>query len=89
MAEQGRRGGRTAGGVGNLAGGGPSIVGVSGAMRARDASRIRPEHVEAAERTVVLRRRPYEPDRPLDFTRRHRTDEPAPTAPDDTIGLDH
>jgi hypothetical protein len=50
------------GGVAGLTGAGPSIVGVSGAMRARDVSRIRPADEERAERTVVVRRRA--PDRP-------------------------
>lgn len=44
------------------AGGGPSIVGVSGAMRARDVSRIRPEDEETAAKRLVIRRRP--PDAP-------------------------
>lgn len=49
------------GGVGGLTGGGPSIVGVTGAMRARDVSRIKPEHEAAAEKNVVVRRRPPDP----------------------------
>ncbi|HEU0130526.1 MAG TPA: hypothetical protein VFQ85_05995 [Mycobacteriales bacterium] len=49
-------------GTANLAGGGPSIVGVVGAMRARDVSRIRPADEARAERTVVVRRRPPEPE---------------------------
>lgn len=40
---------------GGLAGGGPSIVGVSGAMRARDVSRIRPEDEEKAARKPIRR----------------------------------
>ncbi len=56
------RGGNTgaAGGVGGLVGPGPSIVGLSGSMRARDVSRIREQDLARAERTVVLRRRPPE-----------------------------
>ena len=45
------------GGVGGLVGAGPSVVGVSGSMRARDVSRPGPEHEAAAERDVVVRRR--------------------------------
>ncbi|HVF18722.1 MAG TPA: hypothetical protein VNA14_00575 [Mycobacteriales bacterium] len=45
-------------GVGGLVGAGPSMVGVSGSMRARDVSRPGDEHDEAAERDVVIRRRP-------------------------------
>jgi hypothetical protein len=54
--EGGERGG--GGGVAGLTGGGPSIVGISGAMRARDVSRPRAEDEERAERSVVIRRRP-------------------------------
>ena len=39
-----------------LAGGGPSIVGVSGAMRARDVSRVRPQDAAAAEKRLVVKR---------------------------------
>jgi len=61
MAEQ-RKGKRNAGGgYGGLTGGGPSIVGVSGAMRARDVSRVKPEHEAAAAKRVVIRRRPPDP----------------------------
>lgn len=55
MAE--RKGRRDSG----LTGGGPSIVGVSGAMRARDVSRIRPKDEATAEKTLVIRRRPPDP----------------------------
>ena len=44
--------------------GGPSIVGVSGAMRARDVSRVRPEDDEAAAKRLVIRRRPPDPEPP-------------------------
>ncbi len=44
-----------------LSGGGPSIVGVTGAMRARDAARPRPEDERRAERSVVVRRGDYAP----------------------------
>lgn len=47
-------------GMGNLVGGGPSIVGVSGSMRARDVSRPTAEQIEAGIRQVVIRRRPPE-----------------------------
>ena len=50
------RGERT--GIGGLVGAGPSIVGVSGSMRARDVSRPGEDHEAAAEREVVIRRRP-------------------------------
>jgi hypothetical protein len=50
------------GGFGNLTGGGPSIVGADGAMRARDVSRPRAEHDAAAERDLVIRRRPPDAD---------------------------
>ena len=49
--------GRDRGGIAQLTGGGPSIVGVSGAMRARDVARPRPEDRERAERTLVIKRR--------------------------------
>ncbi len=62
----GRKGGPSegprGGGVAGLTGAGPSIVGVSGAMRARDVSRIREEDEEKAEKTVVIRRRPPDPE---------------------------
>ena len=58
----GRKGGERAGGMAGLTGAGPSIVGVSGAMRARDVSRIRKEDEERAERTVVIKRRPPDPE---------------------------
>ena len=59
----GRKGaGREGRAVSGLTGGGPSIVGVSGGMRARDVSRIRPADLARAEKTVVIRRR--EPDPP-------------------------
>jgi hypothetical protein len=40
---------------------GPSQVGVTGAMRARDAARPRPEDLEAAERDLIIVRRYYVP----------------------------
>lgn len=51
-------GGGDARAVSGLTGGGPSLVGPVGAMRARDVSRPRPEDLERAERAVVIRRRP-------------------------------
>jgi hypothetical protein len=62
----GGRGGRAArsgsgqptnAGVGGIVGAGPSMVGVVGAMRARDVSRPTDDDLERAERTVVVRRR--------------------------------
>ena len=44
-------------GVGGLVGSGPSIVGVSGAMRARDVSPVSAELLEQASKRVVVRRR--------------------------------
>jgi hypothetical protein len=44
-------------GVANLVGGGPSLVGSVGAMRARDVSRPRESDLARAEKTVVVRRR--------------------------------
>ena len=57
----GMMGGRqdSAGGHGGpssgLVGAGGSRVGISGAMRARDVSRVRPEDLDEAERTLVVR----------------------------------
>jgi hypothetical protein len=48
------------GGVIGLVGAGPSMVGVTGAMRARDVSRPTDDDVARAERTVVVRRRPVD-----------------------------
>ena len=61
MAERRRKSDPRAGGFGGLTGGGPSIVGVSGAMRARDVSRPRPGDAARAEKTVVIKRRPPDP----------------------------
>jgi hypothetical protein len=47
-----------------LVGAGPSQVGVSGAMRARDAARPRPEDLAAAEQELVIVRRNYVPPDP-------------------------
>jgi len=55
-------------GVASLVGGGPSIVGPVGAMRARDVSRPTAEDFARAEKTVVVRRRvadPAPPGRPV------------------------
>ena len=41
-----------------LTGGGPSLLGVSGSMRARDVSRPRPVDVEKAEKLVQVSYRP-------------------------------
>jgi hypothetical protein len=64
MGEQrrarGPRPGTERGGIAALAGGGPSIVGTVGAMRARDVSRPRPADEAAAERDLVVKRRPPE-----------------------------
>jgi len=43
--------------VGGLVGAGPSIVGISGALRARDVSRPDEVHDEVAEESIVIRRR--------------------------------
>jgi len=48
-------------GLRGLVAAGPSQVGVTGAMRARDAARPRPEDVEAAERELTIVRRYYVP----------------------------
>jgi hypothetical protein len=48
-------------GLRGLVAAGPSQVGVIGAMRARDASRPRPEDIEAAERELTIVRRFYVP----------------------------
>jgi hypothetical protein len=48
-------------GLRGLVAAGPSQVGVTGAMRARDAARPRPEDLEAAERDLVIVRRYYVP----------------------------
>ena len=58
MGEQRKGKPRERGTGANLTGGGPSIVGTSGAMRARDVSRIRPADEALAEKRVVIRRRP-------------------------------
>jgi hypothetical protein len=57
-----KKGGGSGGPGHGLTGGGPSIVGVQGAMRARDVSRPRPNDVAKAERGVVIRRQ-QPPDR--------------------------
>jgi hypothetical protein len=46
-----------------LAGGGPSIVGVSGGMRARDVSRAKPEHDAIAAKRLVIRHSPPPPEK--------------------------
>jgi hypothetical protein len=48
-------------GLRGLVGAGPSQVGISGAMRARDASRPTDEDLAAAERDVTIVRRHYVP----------------------------
>ena len=53
--KRGDRGG-AGGSAGGLTGGGPSIVGVTGSMRARDVSKPRPSDAAKAEKTVVIRR---------------------------------
>lgn len=62
MGERRRRpDGKGAGPLAGLTGGGPSIVGAVGAMRARDAARPRPEDEARAEKSVVIRRGPRTP----------------------------
>jgi hypothetical protein len=48
-------------GLRGLVGAGPSQLGVSGALRARDAARPTAEDIEAAERDLVIVRRHYVP----------------------------
>lgn len=45
----------------DLAGSTPSLVGVSGAMRARDVARPSPDELAAAERDLVIVRRQWQP----------------------------
>jgi hypothetical protein len=58
VGEQRRRAGREGGEGTSLVSSGPSLVGVSGAMRARDVSRPTDDDVLAAERLVQVSRRP-------------------------------
>jgi hypothetical protein len=51
-------------GVASLVGGGPSLVGPVGAMRARDVARPRDTDYARAEKTVVVRRRPADAPAP-------------------------
>src|SRR5262249_62222374 len=48
-------------GLRGLVAAGPSQVGVTGAMRARDAARPQPEDLAAAEQDLVTLRRPHAP----------------------------
>jgi hypothetical protein len=81
-----RGGGERAGerGVGGLVGSGPSIVGVSGAMRARDVSPVSAELMEEASKRVVLRRRAAEPAQtphpPVPRPPQHAPEEVEPSA---------
>lgn len=59
----GRRGGDDGAGA-SLTGGGPSQIGVVGAMRARDVSRPGPEHIATAEKLVQVSFRPRFRPRP-------------------------
>ncbi len=69
-------------GVGNLVGAGPSIVGISGALRARDVSRAGEDHDALAEQTVVVRRRePLPADAPPRPTAPHRAAPPSSVEP--------
>jgi hypothetical protein len=45
----------------DLAGSTPSLVGVSGAMRARDVARPSPDELAAAEQDLVIVRRQWQP----------------------------
>jgi hypothetical protein len=67
-------------GIGNLVGGGPSIVGTSGAMRARDVSQPDADEIAAALERVVIRQRP--PERAEGSDRGHRA--ARPTSVDET-----
>jgi hypothetical protein len=59
VAEQARRGrGGDDGAMTGLTGGGPSLLGVDGSMRARDVSRPREEDVAVAEELVQVSYRP-------------------------------
>jgi hypothetical protein len=62
-------------GLAALTGGGPSTVGVVGAMRARDVSKPTERDAAAAERKVVIRRVPA--DQPL----KPPKDKPKPATP--------
>jgi hypothetical protein len=67
MAPNARRGGRGSGeerAAAALTGGGPSVLGVEGSMRARDVSRPREEDLATAERLVQVSYRPRTTPRP-------------------------
>jgi hypothetical protein len=68
MTEQGARRGRPAAdgeradrGLRDLVGAGPSQLGVSGALRARDVNRPSEDELAAAERDVAIVRRHWTP----------------------------
>jgi hypothetical protein len=61
-AQRGGSGRPDRSGIGGLVGSGPSAVGVSGSMRARDVSRPRPEDEAAAAEELVVRTRPFVPN---------------------------
>jgi hypothetical protein len=60
-----RRRGDSERGLRGLVGAGPSQLGVSGAMRARDAARPTAEDIAAAESDLVIVRRHYVPPEPM------------------------
>jgi hypothetical protein len=75
------RGDRVERGLRGLVGSGPSQVGVSGAMRARDASRPTEEDLAAAERELVIVRRNYvPPDQLAGVPEVHHPPRPGPHA---------
>jgi hypothetical protein len=77
----GSGGGGSGGGARGLGGGGPSIVGISGSMRARDVSRPTGEHDADAERRVVIRRVPQDKaGQPAPQRRQQRPSKPPPAA---------
>ena len=69
-------------GMGGLTGSGPSIVGVQGAMRARDVSPVSEDMLAEASRRVVLRRRAPDPPRTPPVPRPPLPAGPTPEPPD-------
>lgn len=56
-----------------LVGAGPSQLGVSGALRARDVLRLSPADLEAAESQVVVKHAAPRPEAPLPTERQPRS----------------
>jgi hypothetical protein len=63
-SRSGGRGGGEERAAAALTGGGPSVLGVKGSMRARDVSRPRAEDVAEAERLVQVSYRPRPKSQP-------------------------